>query len=371
MDPFSELTGFIRLQLCRTSLKQLLAIKAYFGSVESALEAPQSAWLHASILSEKQLQHLFQDGVETKVEEALCWGEEENQCWIPWESDAYPPVLSEIDDPPILLGARGHIDMLKDPQLAVVGSRHASKQGAMIAEDFSAFLSSQGITITSGLAAGIDTHAHRGGLRGVGKTVAVVATGLDRVYPASNQPLARKIAEQGVMISEQPLGTKPLAQYFPQRNRIISGLSLGTLVVEAALKSGSLITARLALEQGKEVFAIPGSIYNPQAKGCHQLIKQGAKLVESADDILEELSSSLQMGMQASIEYKAPRQSDHSYGEGAENKLLAFIDFEPVGLDELVVVTKKPVSELQSQLLILELSGRIEALSGGRWRRIK
>ncbi|WP_319380371.1 DNA-processing protein DprA [Thiomicrorhabdus sp.] len=371
MDRFCELAGLIRLQFCRISLKQLLEIKAFFGSVENALDASESDWKQAGILRDKQRQKYFEEGIESSVEEALLWGEGGDRHWIPWGADAYPSALREIDDPPILIGARGRIELLHDPQLAVVGSRHASKQGAMIAEDFSEFLSSQGIGITSGLAAGIDTHAHLGGLRGIGKTIAVVATGLDRVYPASNRNLAREIAEQGVIISEQPLGTKPLAQYFPQRNRMISGLSMGTLVVEAALKSGSLITARLALEQGKEVFAIPGSIYNPQAKGCHQLIKQGAKLVESADDILEELSPLLQVSLQTTQAKTGERKTLETAGDERDSKLLSFIEFEPISLDELVVVTKKPVSELQSQLLMLELSGRIEALSGGRWRRIK
>src|SRR3989339_133561 len=201
----------------------------------------------------------------------------------------YPQALLNIPDPPLLLYVKGRLDLLNHSSLAVVGSRNATTQGARNAEAFSQALSEADLCVVSGMAHGIDTAAHYGGLRGKGSSIAIIGTGLDKVYPAANRDLAHQLAQNGTLISEFPLGMPPLAHNFPRRNRIISGLSLGCLVVEASLQSGSLITARMALEQDREVFAIPGSIHSPQAKGCHALIKQGAKLVESAQDILEEL----------------------------------------------------------------------------------
>lgn len=262
----------------------------------------------------------------------------------------------------------------------MVGSRHASRQGLIIAQEFSRYLSNIGLAITSGLAHGIDGAAHRGGLQGIGKTLAVIGTGIDRIYPAANQKLARDIAEQGAIVSEYPLQTRPLAQNFPRRNRIISGMATGTLVVEAALKSGSLITARQAMEQGREVFAIPGSINNSLAKGCHQLIKQGAKLVETAQDILEELAPliafSLQAEQQASVQHQLKNSADQTQLEDKnfeENRhpLLDLIEFEPIGLDELVVLSKLPASEVQAQMMMLEIEGLVEPLSAARWQRLK
>jgi len=294
MPIFSDLPSLLALHVSHISLKQAQALQAHFGQLSVAVLASKETLSATGILTPQQLNRLVDTERSKQVENAMHWGEQAGQNWLAFGDDAYPNLLQSIDDAPLLLATRGRFELLQDPQIAIVGSRHASKQGSIIAQDFAQHLSNQGLTITSGLALGIDTAAHQGGLKGIGKTIAVVATGLDRIYPAANQTLGRQIAEEGVMVSEFPLGTKPLSYHFPKRNRIISGLSVGTLVIEAALKSGSLITAKTALNQGREVFAVPGSINNPQAKGCHQLIKQGAKLVESGQDILEELSAQLQ-----------------------------------------------------------------------------
>ncbi|WP_040726676.1 DNA-processing protein DprA [Thiomicrorhabdus sp. Kp2] len=370
MSNFADLPSMLAFHACYVSFQQLQAIHTYFGSLENALNSSPSDWQNRELLSAKQVNDLLSDECKIRVDEALEWAEKDNQAWLPIGSTSFPQPLKEITDPPILLGVRGNVELLSDPQVAIVGSRHASKQGMETAKDFARFLSQQGLGITSGLALGIDTAAHQGGLQGMGKTVAVVATGLDRIYPASNQGLGHQIVEEGVMISEFVLGTKPLNYNFPKRNRIISGLSLGTLVVEAALKSGSLITARTALEQGREVFAVPGSIHNPQAKGCHQLIKQGAKLVESGQDVLEELSANLQYRLDLQTTQELPGLVTQPNNQ-SKSALLNSIGYEPTSLDELVVLTKQPVSSLQGELMLLELAGEIEAMSAARWRRIK
>ncbi|WP_321325031.1 DNA-processing protein DprA [Thiomicrorhabdus sp.] len=372
MSNFADLPTMLAFHSCYVSFKQLQEIKSTFGSLQNALQSSPSDWQNRELLTDKQVNDLLSDHNKQLVDEAMLWAEQDNQAWLTLGDKQFPQQLKEINDPPIMLGVRGNVELLSDPQVAIVGSRHASKQGIETAKDFAHFLSNQGLAITSGLALGIDTAAHKGGLLGIGKTVAVVATGLDRIYPASNQKLGHQIVDEGVMISEFTLGTKPLNYNFPRRNRIISGLSVGTLVIEAALKSGSLITARTALEQGREVFAVPGSIHNPQAKGCHQLIKQGAKLVESGQDVLEELSANLQY----SLDLQSSEESLHSLtNEPVHSKqvkgLLEFIGYDPTSLDELVVLSKQPVSSLQGDLMLLELSGEIEAMSAGRWRRIK
>lgn len=365
----ASLADLLKLNACWVTFQQLQDIESYFGSIEQAMNESQQAWLHADILRKSQHKKFFSDNIQAEVDVALEWSNHQGQGWIGFDDKRYPEKLSQIDDRPILLGYRGDSQLLSDPQLAVVGSRHASKSGVEIAKDFSSFLSKQGVTITSGLAQGIDTAAHVGGLQGLGKTVAVVATGLDRIYPASNKVLGHEIVEQGVMISEFPLGTKPVQYNFPKRNRIISGLSLGTLVVEAALKSGSLITARTAMEQGREVFAVPGSINNPQAKGCHQLIKQGAKLVETGADVLQEVSAHLQSSIGRSMADQLNLGQEASKSTNS-HPLLEYIGYDPIGLDELVVLSKMPVSNLQGELMMLVLSGDIEAMSAARWRRI-
>ncbi|WP_428003767.1 DNA-processing protein DprA [Acidovorax sp.] len=288
----------------------------------------------------------------------------------------YPRILLNTDDPPLLLYLMGPAARLSSEQplgerpcLAVVGSRNPTAQGAEHARQFAKALRGAGLTIVSGLALGVDAAAHEGALESAGPeedhpaTIAVVGTGLDRVYPAANRALAHRIARQGLLVSEYPLGTPPLAPNFPKRNRIISGLSQGTLVVEAALASGSLITARLAAEQGREVFAIPGSIHSPQSRGCHALIRQGAKLVESAQDVLEELSlpaAATSSGPQG-LGREHPRQ---------DSPLLQALGYDPMGLDALLARTGMDAAGLQVQLLELELSGDVARLPGGLFQRM-
>jgi DNA processing protein len=270
--------------------------------------------------------------------------------------DEYPKSLLNIPDPPLLLFVKGRPSLLNVPALSIVGSRNASAQGVRNSEAFALAASESGLCVVSGLAQGIDTAAHIGGLKGRASSIAVVGTGLDKVYPASNRDLAHALAQSGVIVSEFPLGTPPLAANFPRRNRIISGLGLGCLVVEASVQSGSLITARLAVEQGKEVFAIPGSIHSPHAKGCHALIKQGAKLVEGVGDILEELGHSF-------LNSPVPRTSE-------EHPLLVHLGFDPVDIEALVQRSGLTISELSAILLQLELDGRISCLPGGLYQRI-
>lgn len=274
----------------------------------------------------------------------------------------YPQALLQIPDPPPLLYVKGRRELLNQPALAVVGSRNATPQGLANAESFSRSLSDSGLCIVSGMALGIDAAAHRGGLAGASGSIAVVGTGLDIVYPSRNHALAHELAQHGTLVSELPLGTAALAHNFPRRNRIICGLSVGCLVVEAAIRSGSLITARLAVEQGREVFAIPGSIHSPVSKGCHALIKQGAKLVECANDILEELEwPSLQTPAAASAD-SAPRDD--------ANPLLQALGFDPVGIDALAVRSGLTSDTVCAMLLQLELEGRVACLPGGLYQLI-
>ena len=377
MSNFSDLPSLLPFHLAYFSAEQLQEVACHFGSLQQTLQVSQAELRASGLVKEKQIEALFADNLAQRVEAALEWSEQENQSLLGLDSEGYPPQLAQISDAPILLYIKGEVSLLSDPQLAMVGSRHASKLGMGSAKDFAHYLSDQGLSITSGLALGIDTAAHQGGLLGLGKTIAVVATGLDRIYPARNKVLGHEIVEKGAMVSEFPLGTKPLSYHFPKRNRIISGLSVGTLVVEAALKSGSLITARMASEQGREVFAIPGSINNPQAKGCHQLIKQGAKLVESGQDVLEELAGLIELNKTTYVSQEdwlhdgTSSVSSASLRSNESSQILKHLDFEPMGLDELVVRSKMPVSEILSQMTLLELSGEVEAMSAGRWRRIK
>ena len=278
---------------------------------------------------------------------------------------AYPAELLQTADPPLLLYLHGEFDALRQPRrLAVVGSRNPTPQGEDNARRFAHALAEAGVCIVSGLALGIDAAAHEGALAAGGQTIAVVGTGLDRVYPSRHLALARRIAEHGLLISEYPLGTPPLAANFPKRNRIISGLSQGTLVVEAALESGSLVTARQAAEQGREVFAIPGSIHAPQSRGCHALIRQGAKLVESAQDILEELRLAPS---------EPPAKDDtlptHTASSDDDDPLLQALGWEPRGLDALQARCGLATATLQAQLLELELDGRLTRLPGGLYQR--
>ncbi len=315
-------------------------------------------------LSEKITNALLKPDWET-VEQDLKWLEAEHNHLLVYTDPAYPAQLKTIPDPPPVLFVRGNPAILETPQIAIVGSRNPSHQGIQTAEDFAYTLSQQGFTITSGLALGIDTASHQGALKAKGQTLAVAGTGPDRIYPARNKALGVEILENGAIISEFPPGTAARANHFPRRNRIISGLSIGLLVVEAAKQSGSLITARLALEQGREVFAIPGSIHNPLARGCNALIREGAKLVETTQDILEELN---QFNQQDAHE---PETISQSTLDLEQQNLLNLILYSPTSLDKLVQESKLNVEIIASMLLVLELQGFITACPGGGYMRIK
>jgi DNA processing protein len=289
------------------------------------------------------------------------------------ESESWPEFFHELDDAPALLYLRGKPEALHLPALAIVGSRNPTRGGVMNAYEFARHLAASGFCIVSGLAQGIDTAAHKGALDADATTVAVLGHGIDRVYPALNHELAHRIAAEGALISEYPLGTHPRKEHFPERNRLISGLALGTLVVEAAKRSGSLITARLAAEQGREVFAIPGSIHNALARGCHQLIRQGAKLVESADDIVSELGPLVAHLMQNSGKRSAriPVPAASAPRRDAEyEKLLATLGHDPATVDQLADRSGLTIGQVSSMLLILELEGQVEALNSGQYARI-
>lgn len=289
---------------------------------------------------------------------------------VTWGAPDYPPLLASIPDPPLVLFVEGDATVLSLPQLAIVGSRNPTALGRDTAEQFARHLATAGLAITSGLALGIDAAAHRGALAAGGRTVAVMGRGLDVIYPREHEGLAREIGVRGALVSDLPAGTPPLKQHFPRRNRVISGLSLGTLVVEAALQSGSLITARLAAEQGREVFAIPGSIHNPMARGCHRLIRQGAKLVETADDIFVELGALLD-GLREQARGEAPEAAavsrpvlDKDY-----EILLDALGFAPAAIDTLVERTGLAADVVASMLLILELDGRVAQQASGLYSR--
>lgn len=348
--------AWLRLALApgigNTSLLRLLTA---FGSPEAVLASGRGAL--AAHLSPAQCDALLTEPDAARLAATRAWlGQPGNSLLTLGDAD-YPPALLEIADPPAVLYCKGRRELLGRPCLGVVGSRNATPQGLRDAEAFAHALSDAGLTIASGLALGIDTAAHRGGLAGAASSVAVVGTGLDRIYPARNKALAHRLAEDGLIVSEFALGTPPLPGHFPRRNRLISGLSRGVLVVEAAPDSGSLITARVAAEQGREVFTIPGSIHSPLARGCHALIKQGAKLVESAADILDELAWQQRL---------APAQSP----EAPADPLLDALDGAPTPLDILAQRTGLTLDALSAKLLTLELEGRIASLPGGRYQKI-
>jgi DNA processing protein len=327
-----------------------------FGSPDTALGANRTQL--SPFLSAKQIDALQAGPDAALLADTLAWLDQPGHHLITLLDRDYPPLLGETADPPVALYGKGRRDLLAQNCLAIVGSRNATPQGEANAEAFAEVLSGAGLTIVSGLALGVDAAAHRGGLKGAGSTIAVVGTGLDRVYPARNKALAHEIAEKGLMLSEFSLGTISAPGHFPKRNRIISGLSHAVLVVEAALNSGSLITARQALEQGREVLAIPGSIHSPLSKGCHALIKQGAKLVESAQDIVEELAWPVMPAMIA----------HPTSGEG--EPLLQHLGHDPVSLDQLAERCGLTVEALSAKLLTLELEGRVAQLPGGRYQRL-
>ncbi len=294
------------------------------------------------------------------------WLQDDLHSLVAFGAADYPELLSQLPDPPQLLYVRGDSSVLHLPSLAIVGSRNPTGGGARNAFEFARYLGRNGFCIVSGLAQGIDAAAHRGALDAGAATVAFLGHGIDIVYPAQNRDLAAAIAEHGALVSEYPLGSQPRKAYFPQRNRLISGLSLGTLVVEAAQRSGSLITARLAAEQGREVFALPGSIHNPLARGCHRLIRDGAKLVESARDIVSELAPLTGHVRQIAEESCATPAASERY-DAEYVKLRGHLGHDPASIDDLAVASGLTAAEVSSMLLILELDGIVEKLPGGRY----
>jgi DNA processing protein len=300
--------------------------------------------------------------VSQAVARSLEWASAPGRHIVTLADDSYPRLLLEIADPPPLLYVEGALELLQRPSLAVVGSRNATAQGERNAESFAQALSDAGFAIVSGLALGIDAAAHRGGLAGGASTIAVLGTGIDIRYPRRNAPLAEQIAARGLLVSEFPPGTPPAASNFPRRTRLISGLAQGCLVVEAALASGSLITARAAVDQGREVFALPGSIHSPLSKGCHALIKTGAKLVESAEDILAELGGFRPSGSASTTALAAQPDA---------GGLLGHMGHDPVDVDALCTRAGLSAEQVSSELLRLELDGRVTSLPGGLYQRLE
>jgi DNA processing protein len=369
-----ELASWLRLVLTpgvgnETARKLLTAFglpSSLFSESAAALRDAVGASL-AAALAQEPLE------LATQLELTLDWLAQE-QPGVPRRvlklgDDDYPASLLDTADPPLMLYVLGAVPSQWPDAIAVVGSRNPTPQGETNARQFARSLAQAGLTVVSGLALGVDGAAHEGALEGAAPgqiaTIAVVGTGLDQVYPRQHTGLAERIVQRGLIVSEYPLATPPLPANFPKRNRIIAGLTAGTLVVEAALKSGSLITARLAVEQGKDVFAIPGSIHSTQARGCHELLRQGAKLVESAQDVLEELKPGLVMAGQP------PNSAPAGTSSGTRaQQLLKAIGYDPVSLDALVARTGSSTAELQAHLLELELAGQVARLPGGLFQRI-
>ena len=357
--------------LGREAQRRLLAA---FGAPSAVLRADPPAWAEVVGPAAAAALGARPDDTLALAERTLRWLEEApgQRHLLPLGHPDYPRELLNTADPPVLLHAQGQLRWLQAPGVAVVGSRHASAQGLDLARDFARALGAAGVTVVSGLALGIDGAAHQGALESGGGTVAVVGTGLDRVYPARHRALAHRIQDQGLLLSEFPLGAPPRPEHFPSRNRIIAGMSLGTLVVEAAPKSGSLITARLAGECGREVWAIPGSVLSPQSRGCHQLIREGAALVEEPHEVLDALRA-LHGGL--ALPACAARSDDEaatppSGGAAAQDDpLLGAMGYDPVTVDALAARSGWPMDRLLARLLTLELEGQLARLPGGLLQR--
>lgn len=363
-----ELAGWLRLALTpgigNSAARRLLAA---FGLPPAIFSQDPEACRQVLAADAAAALGKVPEGLAAQLEATLAWLHEDpaQRQVVALGDPAYPAALLGIEDPPLMLYRMGQPSALPGRALAIVGSRNATPQGLQNARRFARAFAEADVTVVSGLALGIDGAAHEGALEGATAhglaTVAVVGTGLDRVYPRQHRELAHRIAGHGVLLSEYPLGTPPLAENFPRRNRLISGLAQGTLVVEAAVQSGSLITARMAAEQGKEVFAIPGSIHSPHARGCHALLRQGAKLVETAQDVLEDLRL-------APTAAAAPESLDDA--DEAGHPLLAAMGYDPVGLDALIARTGIAAPRLQAALLELELGGLVARLPGGLFQRV-
>jgi len=377
------LTDWLRFALAPVGPARQRSLLAAFGLPGNIFAQPRNHL--ASIVGHETADTLLKDPDPAALEAALAWASEKNNQLLTLADAAYPRSLLEIADPPPLLYIKGDPALLTHPALAMVGSRAPTPQGEANAKAFAGSLSAAGLTIVSGLAQGIDAAAHQGALAVAGGiTIAVIGTGIDRIYPASNAALAHEIAARGMILSEFPLGTPPARWNFPRRNRLIAGLSLGVLVVEATLESGSLITARLAAEAGREVFAIPGSIHSPQARGCHRLIREGAKLVETAEDVFEELRNHISGELpRPAVAFRPPRP--HRTPPAANRPLpvampahltpdairvLESLECKARDIDTLTLATGLTVEALQAHLLTLELEGLIARQPGGGFLRL-
>jgi DNA processing protein len=370
-----ELAGWLRLALTpRIGNDTARRLLAAFGLPAAVFEQPKAALEQLASPAQAQALRSEPESLKGQLESTWQWLQQpgagvERRILTLGDSD-YPCGLLNTEDPPLMLYVMGRVRIPWPPAIAVVGSRNPTPQGLANARQFSRSFAQTGFTVVSGLALGVDAAAHEGALDGAATdqlaTIAVVGTGLDRVYPRQHLELAHRIARNGLVVSEYPLGTPPLAPNFPRRNRIIAALSQGTVVVEAALRSGSLITARQAAEQGKDVFAIPGSIHSPQARGCHALLKQGAKLVETAQDVLEEFSPMGHVAPAPADRPAAVQPADSSPEKG----LLGALGFDPVSLDALVARTGVAPAHLQAELLELELRGEVARLPGGLFQRV-
>lgn len=342
----------------RLPSQALVALLRHFGNPEALLAASRARI--AALTTPALADHLGAPLDREVTELTSRWLDDPAHHVVAWDDDDYPPALLALPDAPPALFMMGRRELLTRTGFAIIGSRHGTPQGLATAREFAHALAEAGLAIVSGLALGIDAAAHEGALGTDASTIAVVGTGLDRVYPARNRALALRIAEHGALLSEYLPGTAPRKEHFPQRNRLISGMSCGVLVVEATLSSGSLITARLAGDQGRDVFAIPGSIHSPFSKGCHKLIRDGAKLVETAQDVLDELRGATR---------RDPATSARAKHAGA-TPLLAAMGYDPVTIDVLVERTRASADAIASELVVLELDGRVSSLPGGRWQRI-
>ncbi len=359
--------AWLTLAHAYVSVAELLSLRESLGDVDAIVKQGDGRLRDAGLSANKAQAVARPDAAA--LDATSKWLEHERHNIVVYGGDDYPELMTQLSGPPLLLFVNGDVNSLHLPSLAIIGSRNPTRGGLRNAVDFSRHLAASGFAIVSGLAEGIDTAAHRGALDAGGQTVAFLGHGIDRVYPAQNHELAHQIAASGALVSEYCLGAHPDKRHFPERNRLISGLSLGTLVIEAARRSGSLITARFAAEQGREVFALPGSIHNPLARGCHELIRQGAKLVETAADITSELSPLAGHLQQNIVESAAseslPDAADIDYAE-----LRKVLSHDPTSIDELEHQCGLTIDQLSSMLLILELHGEVESLSGGRYALI-
>lgn len=338
-----------------------------FKTPEAILTAPYSAL--RDLVSKEVADGIQRAMDDPHIADTLTWLEQTENHLITLGDAYYPQRLLDTDQPPPVLYAKGNLQTLKRPGLAIVGSRHATPQGEATAENFAESLCRAGFAVVSGLALGIDGAAHRGALKADGSTIAVVGTGLDIVYPAKHKALAHQIAQYGLILSEYPLGTPSLTHNFSRRNRIISGLSEGCLVVEANIDSGSLITAKQAIEQGREVFAIPGSIHSPVAKGCHALIKQGAKLVESTEDILSELRHIRQSNQALAISPNGP-SPDWTNSPVEASPVLVCMGFDPLFAEQISARSGLTPEQVSTMLTLLELEGVVSHLASGQFQRL-